>query len=110
MITRVQGVCANALKWRFLKHPSEWFQRVSQNSSSRTHAVGFSIWRRIYSRLSGYWAAVILALVLVSMAAATQPALAFIMKPLLDEGFSGTQPHYVWTLPLAFIGLIFARG
>lgn len=83
---------------------------MSQSLSSRTRAVEFSIWRRIYSRLSGYWPAVVLALVLVSLAAATQPALAFIMKPLLDEGFSGTQPHYVWTLPLAFIGLIFARG
>lgn len=83
---------------------------MSHPSTSRTQGVGLSVWRRIYSRLSGYWAAVALALVLVSMAAATQPALAFIMKPLLDEGFSGTQPHYVWTLPLAFIGLIFARG
>ena len=32
------------------------------------------------------------------------------MKPLLDEGFSGVKPHYVWSLPLAVVGLIFVRG
>lgn len=43
-------------------------------------------------------------------AAATQPALAVIMKPLLDGGFSGAKPSYVWSLPLALVGLVLARG
>ncbi len=36
--------------------------------------------------------------------------LAVIMKPLLDEGFSGARPYYVWAIPLAVVGLIFLRG
>lgn len=51
-----------------------------------------------------------LAILLMAGAAATQPTLAVIMKPLLDEGFSGVKPHYVWSLPLAVVGLIFVRG
>ncbi|KAG1532007.1 hypothetical protein G6F50_016398 [Rhizopus delemar] len=43
-------------------------------------------------------------------AAATQPVLAVIMKPLLDGGFSGANPYYVWALPLAVVGLILLRG
>ncbi len=43
-------------------------------------------------------------------AAATQPTLAVAMKPLLDEGFSGAKPDYVWQVPLVIIGLITLRG
>lgn len=68
------------------------------------------LWRRVYSRLGPYWKVVVLATFLVSLAAATQPTLAIIMKPLLDEGFSGDKPSYIWSIPLAVIGLIFLRG
>lgn len=72
--------------------------------------VKFDLWRRVYGRLGPYWKAVVLAVALVSVAAATQPTLAVIMKPLLDNGFSGQHPSYVWSIPLAVIGLIFLRG
>lgn len=72
--------------------------------------VKFDLWRRIYGRLGPYWKAVVLAIALVTVAAATQPTLAVIMKPLLDEGFSGQHPSYVWVIPLAVIGLMFLRG
>jgi subfamily B ATP-binding cassette protein MsbA len=51
-----------------------------------------------------------LAILFMAGAAATQPTLAVAMKPLLDEGFSGTKPEYVWQVPLAIIGLITLRG
>ncbi len=57
-----------------------------------------------------YWKAVALAVLLVSGAAATQPMLAVIMKPLLDEGFSGTKPSYIWSIPMAVVGLMLLRG
>ena len=44
------------------------------------------------------------------IAAATQPGLAYLMKPLLDEGFLGNQPEYVWMIPVAMVVLIFFRG
>jgi len=68
------------------------------------------LWRRIIARLRPYWKVVTLATALVAAAAATQPALALIMQPLLDEGFSGARPEYLWLLPLALIGLTLIRS
>lgn len=69
-----------------------------------------TVFRRIYARVGDYWHALIAALVLVSVAAVTQPALAYIMKPLLDEGFNGAKPHYIWSIPLTVVGLFLVRG
>jgi len=68
------------------------------------------MWRKIYSRMRPYWKIVVLATLLLSVAAATQPALAVLMKPLLDGGFSGSNPAYIWSIPLALIGLMLLRG
>ncbi|HUG57479.1 MAG TPA: ABC transporter ATP-binding protein, partial [Candidimonas sp.] len=83
---------------------------ATQATSSRSGPVKFDLWRRIYTRLGVYWKAVVVAVLLVSVAAATQPTLAIIMKPLLDEGFSGSKPSYIWSIPLAVVGLMFLRG
>ncbi|MER1966964.1 lipid A export permease/ATP-binding protein MsbA [Castellaniella sp. GW247-6E4] len=74
------------------------------------HPPKFLLWRRIYSRLGKDWKAALLALLLVTVASATQPVLAVIMKPLLDDGFSGAKPSYIWSIPLAVIGLMLLRG
>lgn len=81
-----------------------------RNSHAHSDPVRFDLWRRIYGRLGPYWKALALAIILISVAAATQPTLAVIMKPLLDNGFSGQHPAYVWQIPLAVIGLMFLRG
>lgn len=85
---------------------------MSDHPATGSHAepVKFDLWRRIYSRLGPYWKVVVLAVLLVSVAAATQPTLAVIMKPLLDEGFTGNRPDYIWSIPLAVVGLMFLRG
>ena len=72
--------------------------------------VKFDLWRRIYARVGQYWKAIVVALVLVAISAATQPTLAIITKPLIDDGFTGDKPHYIWAIPLAVIGLILVRG
>ncbi|WP_394342538.1 lipid A export permease/ATP-binding protein MsbA [Pollutimonas thiosulfatoxidans] len=82
----------------------------ASQTTARSEPVKIDLWRRIYSRLGVYWKAVIVAVLLVSVAAATQPTLAVIMKPLLDEGFSGTKPSYIWSIPLAVVGLMLLRG
>jgi len=69
-----------------------------------------NLWGRIYGRVGAYWKGLALAVVFMAGAAATQPTLAVAMKPLLDEGFSGARPEYVWQVPLAIIGLIALRG
>ncbi|MGB3422911.1 MAG: lipid A export permease/ATP-binding protein MsbA [Castellaniella sp.] len=72
--------------------------------------VRLELWRQIYIRLGRDWKVGLLALVLLSIASATQPLLAVIMKPLLDEGFTGAQPDYIWSIPLAVVGLMLLRG
>lgn len=49
-------------------------------------------------------------LVFTAGVAATHPLLALLMKPLIDDGFSGTKPYYVWALPLVLVGLFVLRG
>jgi len=68
------------------------------------------MWRKIYSRMRPYWKVVALATLLLGVAAATQPTLAVLMKPLLDDGFSGGKPSYIWSIPLALVGLMLLRG
>jgi len=61
-------------------------------------------------RLGGYWKGVVLALLLMVGTATAQSALAVIMKPLFDEGFSGIQPHYVWFIPVCVVALFLVGG
>lgn len=79
-------------------------------AAAGSQPVKSELWRRVYTRVGGYWKGLLLAILLMAGAAATQPTLAVIMKPLLDDGFAGTKPHYVWAIPLAVVGLIFIRG
>ncbi|MGB3836403.1 lipid A export permease/ATP-binding protein MsbA [Castellaniella sp.] len=72
--------------------------------------VRLEMWRQIYLRLGKDWKVALLALLLLSVASATQPLLAVIMKPLLDEGFTGARPSYIWSIPLAVVGLMLLRG
>lgn len=72
--------------------------------------VARELWLLIYSRLAKDWKAGVIALGLIAIASATQPLLAVIMKPLLDDGFTGTKPYYMWTIPAAIIGIMLLRG
>lgn len=83
---------------------------AEQSEHSSFRPLDKVLWRRIYSRVGVYWKGLALAVLFMAGAAATQPTLAVAMKPLLDEGFSGARPEYVWQVPIAIIGLIFLRG
>ena len=76
----------------------------------RDAPVRWELWREVYARLGKDWKVGALALVLLTISSATQPLLAVIMKPLLDGGFSGGKPSYIWSIPLAVIGLMLLRG
>ena len=83
---------------------------VRPKEAANADPVKGELWKRIYSRVGSYWKGLLLAVILMSGAAATQPTLAVMMKPLLDGGFAGDKPHYVWMIPLAVVGLISIRG
>ena len=83
---------------------------ASNATSSHADPVNPTLWLRIYSRVGQYWKAIVAGILLLTVAAATQPALAVIMKPLLDDGFSGAKPSYIWFIPLSVVALMLVRG
>lgn len=69
---------------------------------------------QLYKRLLGYlkpqWPMLALSLLCMVIAAATEPAFAALMKPLIDEGFVGKSGSALVELPLMIIGLFLLRG
>ncbi|MCX7222592.1 MAG: lipid A export permease/ATP-binding protein MsbA [Burkholderiales bacterium] len=82
----------------------------TRSAPATSEPTNKNLWGRIYGRVGAYWKGLALAVIFMAGAAATQPTLAVAMKPLLDEGFSGAKPDYVWQVPLVIIGLITLRG
>lgn len=56
--------------------------------------------------LPGIWAA----LAAATVGAATEPLIPALLKPLLDNGFSGQGDFPLWAVPVALLGLFFVRG
>lgn len=83
---------------------------IEHLSKAQQKAVRRNLWRRIFERVGSFWKFLAISVLCTMIASATQPALAYLMKPLLDEGFAGTRPDFVWLIPLAIIGLMFIRG
>ena len=66
--------------------------------------------RRILSLLAPYKSRLLLVLVAMSITAATEPAVAAMMKLLLDKGFSETRNFSLWLVPLFVVGVFVIRG
>jgi subfamily B ATP-binding cassette protein MsbA len=70
--------------------------------------------KQLYLRLLGYLRpyrlAFALALLATAVIAATDPAIAGLMKPLLDGSFVERDPEAIRTLPLVLVGLFVIRG
>lgn len=69
-----------------------------------------STWQRLLGYLKPYWRLLLLAGVCLIGVAITEPLFAALMKPLLDRGFSGVRPSYVWLIPLAIVSIFIFRG
>lgn len=65
---------------------------------------------RIVSLLLPYKARLMLALAGMALTAATEPAMAGLMKLLLDNGFSGPRTFSLWLVPLFVVGVFVIRG
>ncbi|MCQ9615614.1 lipid A export permease/ATP-binding protein MsbA [Paenalcaligenes niemegkensis] len=85
-------------------------KKLKPKTAEKKRLFDSDIWPRIYQRLSPQWKLIVVAILLVTVVSATKPMLALIMQPLLDEGFSGDKPSYMWSIPLTVIALMFVRG
>ena len=66
--------------------------------------------RRILSLLKPYKGRLLLALGGMIVTAATEPAVAAMMKLLLDKGFSQAHTFSLWLVPLFVVGIFVVRG
>lgn len=66
--------------------------------------------RRILGLLKPHSARMIIALLAMIVTAATEPAVASLMKLLLDKGFSETRSFSLWMVPVFVVGIFVIRG
>src|SRR5947209_5665198 len=70
--------------------------------------------RELYLRLLGYvrpyWRVFAVAILTMALAAATEPVLPALMKPLLDGSFVERNQTHPYLVPLAIIGIFLVRG
>lgn len=83
---------------------------IEQLSKEQQKSIRRNLWRRIIERVGSYWKFLAISVICTMIASATQPGLAYLMKPLLDEGFAGSRPEFIWMMPLAIIALMLIRG
>ncbi|WP_024304241.1 lipid A export permease/ATP-binding protein MsbA [Pseudogulbenkiania sp. MAI-1] len=69
-----------------------------------------ALYKRLLRYLRSYWRVFLASLLAMVVAAATEPAFARLMKPLIDGGFvQKDSAAMIWT-PLAIVGLFIVRG
>lgn len=69
-----------------------------------------ALYRRLLGYVRPYWKYLAISMALMSISASTDWMLAALMKPLLDKGFTGQAPHYLYLAPAAIIGIFIVRG
>ncbi len=77
---------------------------AQKSEQSRTHL------RRLAYMLKPYKGRLTLALLAMIVTAATEPALAAMMKVLLDTGFAAEPAFPLWAVPVFLIGIFTVRG
>lgn len=71
----------------------------------------YQLYKRIFSTyLTKYWRKFSISLVAMGVAAATEPAFARLMKPLIDKGFTDQDKTTMILTPLAVMVVFFIRG
>uniref|UniRef100_A0A4W5L5I5 Lipid A export ATP-binding/permease protein MsbA n=1 Tax=Hucho hucho TaxID=62062 RepID=A0A4W5L5I5_9TELE len=109
---------SSARAWRVPCRPSPtstpraikgWPQRWGWVSGCALSA-SFVLYKRVLRYLRPYWKVFLVSLLSMSIAAATEPAFARLMKPLIDGGFVNKDGSSLIWAPLAIVGLFLVRG
>lgn len=72
--------------------------------------ITLNIYKRLSTLLNRYRIRVMWAMLGMLGAAATEPMLPAILKPLLDNGFAGKADFSLWVVPATIIGMFVLRG
>ncbi len=75
-----------------------------------TQPSAWLLYKRLSIYLRGYWKAFTVAVISMLVVAATAPAFAYLLKPLIEEGFVEQNMDKMTWLPLAIVGLFLIRG
>jgi subfamily B ATP-binding cassette protein MsbA len=70
----------------------------------------FALYKRVWMYLRRYWKVFALSLLSMLVAASTDTAFAWLMKPLINGGFIEHDPLLMVIVPLAIVGLFLIRG
>lgn len=71
---------------------------------------GAAIYKRLLRESLRYWGYLLISIIGMSLNAATQPAMAALMKPLLNGSFVAHDMKAITWVPVALVGLYFIRG
>ena len=81
------------------------------NSEQQQETVSsWALYKRLFGYLRQYYKVFLVSTVAMTIAAATEPLFALLMKPLIDEGFVEKNSSIMNMIPLAIIGLFLLRG
>ncbi|WP_107687720.1 lipid A export permease/ATP-binding protein MsbA [Neisseria wadsworthii] len=70
----------------------------------------WTLYKRLAVYLKGYWKIFAVAVFAMIVVAATAPLFAYLIKPLINEGFVAKNMEKMTWLPLAIVGLFILRG
>lgn len=70
----------------------------------------YKLYKRMWSYMSEYWKRFIISVLAMVVAAATEPAFARIMKPLIDKGFIDQDRTAIIVTPLLVMGIFLLRA
>jgi subfamily B ATP-binding cassette protein MsbA len=70
----------------------------------------FALYKRVWKYLKRYWKVFALSLLSMIVAASTDTAFAWLMKPLINGGFIEQDAQLMILVPLAIVGLFLVRG
>lgn len=69
-----------------------------------------ALFRRLLSYSFKYWPSFLVAVLAMSVTAATETAFPALMKQLMDNGFQGVSSFPLWWVPIIILGIFIVRG
>lgn len=72
--------------------------------------TSIALFRRLFAYSLTYWPSFLVAVLGMSVTAATETAFPALMKQLMDKGFQGVSAFSVWWVPVVILGIFIVRG